>query len=348
MSGPEHGTTALLGAGASMDAGIPGAIGLTATIGEHLATQDGDSSVQLPVGGLSRVLEDTYRRLVAHQLAGGTLTPAVDVEQLFSAVQLLSQGDGSAVAPFVGEWEVYEPAGGPLRAPQLYAALGEAMLDALRQVLVPQKTPNYLRPLLAANPCRIATLNYDRCVELAAESSGVGLTDGVENWTGGFRWDWGRDEAVRLLKLHGSIDWTPIVTTLGGTAPAGEQVFTHGPPARGSGSAELEVPGLVFGAQGKLRADGPFLAMLMEFSRWMETTDRLVVVGYSCRDRHINRVIVDRLEQPHPLRVDIIDPAVPADHRDVSGQPGGPPGRPPELRHRAERRLPRPLRLVGA
>lgn len=308
-------TTVLLGAGASVEAGLPGAVKLTADIVDYLETRVGTDDA------LVKLFEDTVSTLGSTALSRGLQVSTVDVEMLFTTIEMLAMGDSSPLAPFIAEWNIPGVARHPLDWAQTYAALGEAMLDALQHVLEPTKSPDYLQPLFSDPPCRIATLNYDLCVEDAASAAAIELGDGIEAWTGGFHWTWGQ-EPVHLLKLHGSINWQPVVTTLGGSARTGEPVFSHGPSLRGFGSPLLEIPGLVFGAQGKLRADGPFLAMLLEFSRWMESTDRLVVVGYSFRDKHINRVIVDWLEQPHRKTLDIIDPGVPEHHSEVVGEPG--------------------------
>lgn len=310
-------TTVLLGAGASIEAGVPGAIALTPAIADYLEKRDGADD------HLVKLLKETAAELVQVALSRGLPASTVDVETLFSTVEMLSMGDSSPIAPFIAGWDTPAVPRHPLTWNQTYAALGEAMLDALQHVLKPTHTTHYLQPLLNHQPCQIATLNYDLCIEEAARTAGVQVTDGIEAWTGGFKWNWEPASApVHLLKLHGSINWQPVITTLGGPAGVGANILTHGSSLRGSGSAPLEVPGLVFGAQGKLRADGPFLPMLMEFSRWMESTDRLVVVGYSFRDKHINRVLVDWLERPGPKTLDIIDPGVPKRYEDVRGEPG--------------------------
>ncbi|MBB1517473.1 SIR2 family protein [Tessaracoccus sp. MC1679] len=288
---------------------------MTADIIDYLELRDGADDALVRLG------KETASRLCQTALSRGLQASTVDVEALFTTVEMLAVGDSSPIAPFIAGWNSPAVTRQPLDWAQTYAALGEAMLDALQHVLKPTNSPDYLQPLFSDPPCRIATLNYDLCLEQAASAAAIELSDGIEAWTGGFHWTWGQ-EPVHLLKLHGSINWQPVVTTLGGAARAGDPLFTHGDSLRGTGSHALEIPGLVFGVQGKLRADGPFLAMLMEFSRWMESTDRLVVVGYSFRDKHINRVIVDWLEQRPPRTLDVIDPGVPEHHEDVMGEPG--------------------------
>ena len=50
-------------------------------------------------------------------------------------------------------------------------------------------------------------------------------------------------------------------------------------------------PAVIFGQGNKLRSEGPFMAMLMEFERQVGAARNLVVIGYSFRDAHVNAVI---------------------------------------------------------
>lgn len=216
--------------------------------------------------------------------------------------------------------------------PRTYASLGRAMIRALKSVLTPDEASrhDYLQPLFNTQPCRIATLNYDLGVENAAERAGRVLTDGIAEWTGGLDWSWGEGGDVQLLKLHGSLNWALRMMELASCVPPGETRFEHvlvGDSLRDPEYFDprngLATPGLVFGARGKLRPDGPFLAMLVELSRWLKSTERLIVVGYSFRDRHINRLIQDWLEERDRPILEVIDPGLPEDAYSLSSRPGG-------------------------
>lgn len=86
--------------------------------------------------------------------------------------------------------------------------------DTVRQML--GKTPSRLNHLGAiVEACRrlarvdLATLNHDLVLETALEAGGVAYADGFEQTDEDVRrWedDWG-DRPIRLLKLHGSLDW---------------------------------------------------------------------------------------------------------------------------------------------
>ena len=89
----------LLGAGASHEAGIPLAYGLTQEIANHFrqewALRDVHAHiVSFVVGGL----------LFQKGVRGDDPSVGVDVEELFSAVQLLANRHKLEVAPFVGAW----------------------------------------------------------------------------------------------------------------------------------------------------------------------------------------------------------------------------------------------------
>ena len=63
--------------------------------------------------------------------------------------------------------------------------------------------------MLEANDTNhIATLNYDLGVETAAQLGELSVDTGITKWRGGLRWRWDLDNPdVKLLKLHGSLNW---------------------------------------------------------------------------------------------------------------------------------------------
>jgi len=72
--------------------------------------------------------------------------------------------------------------------------------------------------------------------------------------------------------------------------------------------SESEVPLIIFGQRGKLRADGPFLALLRAFEQALFLADRLLVVGYSFRDAHINTVLHRWLITDSTRGIVVVDP----------------------------------------
>jgi hypothetical protein len=106
-------------------------------------------------------------------------------------------------------------------------------------------------------------LNYDQSVEKVAELMGEECDTAIETWLERGELEWAQS-GLRLLKLHGSIDWVAEQTQESGW---------------------LERPAVVFGEAGKLRSEGPYLGPRFclvpetaceEFNRFL---DRAVVVG---------------------------------------------------------------------
>jgi hypothetical protein len=165
----------------------------------------------------------------------------------------------------------------------------------------------YLKPLatLARRQSRltVATLNYDLAVEtMVNDDNGVDLQR-TETW---------QEEAtpsstkptLHLMKLHGSIDWV-ISESTDSPLPLRLVNLRTGDSAR-----ELAgQPAVVFGEGGKLRAEGPFLELLLGFSNALNNVDRLLIVGYSFRDDHVNELIARWFANAPSRKIILLDPS---------------------------------------
>lgn len=131
----------------------------------------------------------------------------------------------------------------------------------------------------------IVTLNYDDALEH------------MQGWAMTFRIISGPyPEAVvdgdrltrplRLIKLHGSLDWSRDDDT-GDVWPLSPTVsFRHTPEAW-----DAHTPGIIFGAGNKLRPDGPYLALYQEFLESLAMAHQVIIIGYSFRDAHVNEAL---------------------------------------------------------
>lgn len=289
--------------------------------------------------------------MVAHDTAMGIDAFAgLDVERVFSAVQMLADRRNVELSPFVSSWNsAIESLGESRHFPgffqedfrkelnrrsgagfeelfrrgvefvttrnpdRVFARLEREMLTALTHALrVDESKIDYLAPILnsTGSPAQVVTLNYDRSIELLAERHGRKIDTGVDRWSGAFDWDWANSADIRLLKMHGSIDWwiEEVRATEGRLSE--EAIVVVGPGDEAA--ARRMRPALIFGQRGKLRSDGPFLAMLRAFDDFLSSTDELVVVGYSFRDDHINASIRRWLNSRDDASLTVIDPAMDA------------------------------------
>jgi hypothetical protein len=339
--------TFLLGAGASVDAGLPVSVDLTKAITQRLEGGWRRSSV-------SQALHVAIGAIVAHDTARGkSAYDGIDVERIFASIRMLGRRSDHELTPFVAAWnggvdsfgvngslpgfwaknfkeEIFKkesfPSGLERKfkegveaisktrdSAEIYLRLEQEMIESLVSALaVSPDRVDYLSPLVADAPSRtvqIATLNYDNSVEMMASQQSLDLDTGIQNWSGGYTWSWRPEASVNLLKLHGSLDWRLSVQKAKGERIGVDRVLVgEDEENRMSWRSNM---GVVFGQGSKLRADGPFLAMLIEFDRFLASTDHLVIVGYSMRDEHINAAL-RRWVGSHPDgKLSIVDPGFP-------------------------------------
>lgn len=193
----------------------------------------------------------------------------------------------------------------PTQVGRTYRRLADRMLAALQAaVATTPKKVGYLRPLVRQarhlGQLTIATLNYDLSIEQAATAEEIPVETGIEHWISTGRWSWPND-GIRLLKLHGSINWFFAGTHTAGHLPRNVvEVTAHPEPGRR--------PALLFGQRGKLQAEGPFLGLLAEFENALSSAQQLVVIGYSFRDDHVNDVVTRWSAEDVGRRLLIVDP----------------------------------------
>lgn len=347
----QPGDAVLLGAGASAEAGVPTSYAMTERIFEGIATRASSSAIR-DAAALSFI----RATLIADQSARGNPSQELHVEHLFSAVQLLAERSALEVTPFVASWHPAIDAldsrdaadhsfdsefiaalshtfagsgasGGFHRLiaqlvddriaargnGRAYERLAELMLAQLRDlVATTEKEVGYLRPLVArgAEPdgITVATLNYDRSVEIAGLDQRVPVHTGVTSWIESGTWRWPRP-GIRLLKLHGSIDWSWKPENRPGFLPRKVVAVDSNEQERGE-------PAVVFGHRGKLRAEGPFLSLLAEFEAQLASAGRLVVIGYSFGDDHVNEVVRRWTAENSDRKLLVVDPHWPTSRSD--------------------------------
>lgn len=277
----------LLGAGASVEAGIPDSNEMVRRV-EHETSE-----------GKWQDYKELYRYLrssvfYADGLKGITeANVPFNIERLVNVLDELRQKEGHTLYPFVGAWnpKLQDVAGAGFERVQ---ELRERIVSVLREqwvALDESETANYYRGLLRfqkefGHALRVFSLNYDLCVENSCERGTV------QRGFAGRVWDWrlfddGPNEETRifLYKLHGSLDWY--------FADDGTVSYSDSP----SKIADEQVA-LIFGTSYKLQYIDPFLFLAYELRRWTLDAARLVVaIGYGFMDEHINGILGQALRQ---------------------------------------------------
>jgi hypothetical protein len=190
-------------------------------------------------------------------------------------------------------------------------------------VATTRKDIRYLLPLTQhgrrSGGLTIATLNYDLSIEYACDEVGVNASTGIGGWVSQGRVKF-ENEGVHLLKLHGSINWS---WTQSGQEEGRFPRRTIHVGENRSDDRRSE-PAVIFGQRDKLTAEGPFLGLLAEFETRLASSTRLVAIGYSFRDQHVNELIRRWAAEDSDRTILVVDPYWPerfaASHDDFRGE----------------------------
>lgn len=137
---------------------------------------------------------------------------------------------------------------------------------------------------------------------------------GVESWSPGQAMEIPeRDRTLNLIKLHGSLDWR-----LRGFGDTEDSRLT-GRGIRVLSEVQMKAPGfqdsepwIVVGTRDKLGTDGPTLELNYAARSALRRADRLVIVGYSFHDNHVNNMIRDWLSSDEKRNISVVDKYFPS------------------------------------
>jgi len=304
--------TVLGGAGLAHDAGLPLSTGLADNLKEELANLVAAQDVAPLEHENAMVFLATLRFLEgAVRFQEGVLNRdpgrTINIEQLaVSAIQLRDRLT-NPLAPYISGWHQRIVELERLK-PSVLNDFIEFIFSQLEKWLT-TSDKNAVAYLARLGDLRlkdvgldIFSLNYDLCLEQALQNLGKhklrnGFTE--DGWRPGeFEDD---QEAIRLFKLHGSLDW--IEDELYGLCSL--EFPRHRNAEDISGEHR---PLLIFGTSNKLSARQPFLTLAHHFSEQILSTDVLVVVGYSFGDDYVNEIIKQGIDANGKLRILVVEP----------------------------------------
>lgn len=306
-------TLVLLGAGASVGVGFPTSIGLHRLLLERLDPLYGNlgrlvfpDDEEVDPERLFRVMEF----LRAMETPTGTFDTASGNESRDTAA--LVETWHRDVAEYLNSRR-HSVQGSPLQRiiDQLWRALVEIF-----SLNAPPVDPrfDYLSDLASLMRGQtIVTLNYDDVLE---HMPGRAMTYRVDScpYPGQIPMESLNpvNRPLRLVKLHGSLDWRRNNVT--GDVQLAQPGFSF----RYNDEAwDGHTPGVIFGAGNKLRPDGPYLALYHEFQAALSVSHQVIVIGYSFRDSHVNealrRWVIERAEDGDLLRLSRLDRTLPTE-----------------------------------
>lgn len=210
-----------------------------------------------------------------------------NIEVLVNTLDELRKKEKHPLYPFVGAWnpQLVEVAGGGFKN---VTDFRKEIVKKLQEWIALDRydVADYFQGLMRFQqqyqfPLRVFTLNYDLCVERACMSASV-----ERGFDSARIWDWRRfddnpndPKDLFLYKLHGSSDWKRDVN---------QKITYVDSPNR----IPPDEVALIFGTTYKLQYVDPFLFFAYEFRRRTLDDARLIVsIGYGYGDEHINGIL---------------------------------------------------------
>ena len=198
------------------------------------------------------------------------------------------------------------------------------LIDYIKRLWINQKfiiknpeNVKYLFPLIEyCNECKsdIFTLNYDNTIEIASKtldikySTGFGNPNelGVEFFsTENFI---KKDHQFNLYKMHGSVGWF-----ISKFSPDNLYNNVYKPLKYNENDFEEKIskPAIILGSKNKLTSEGMYLDLLSIFRRELINATNIYIIGYSFTDSHINKYIQEVWSNYPKKNVIIVDPFPP-------------------------------------
>lgn len=261
----------LLGAGASMDAGMLSVAQLTASLRERLPS-------------LRDINGNTRAEFLAlfEAIARHDDEVPQNYERFFEWLVLMRQGQKAPFHKLV-RFELEQPL--VTAAGEIAFVIKQPICEILRsRHECSTYRPGYLAKLGDFLPeqgrLRVFTTNYDLCIEDACRAEGIDVKTGFHPDSGQWCPSLFRNEApgINLYKLHGSLNWglSDDLSDLE-YRPLVERY-----PPRWD-----KEPELILGPGSKLQPDDPYAALYAEFHRAIRQAKVCIAIGYSFRDNHI-------------------------------------------------------------
>lgn len=250
--------------------------------------------------------------LIRRQLEGTT-----GIEEFYTALFDVSNRDVDTTRFWIDRWvdfpQFVDDGAQPATAADVTVLLAHRVRTTVMEILASQTSVAevaYLYSLVLAPLQGVISTNYDLMLERAATACGVRYSTGAALWEGGAQWfnDMHPDGALKLLKVHGSLNWRSTRVIVGGPLPVVgfEEVGGDG---RGPGALLPRLDeAAIFGLGNKVRSDGAYPALVRAVDDLLAEAKLLVVIGFSFSDVHITEPIRRWAALNSEARIIVVDP----------------------------------------
>jgi hypothetical protein len=314
----------LLGAGASVEANLLSSMGMTKRLEANITSTDGKLKEKWGrYGKLYRAVKSAI--LYGSHLTAKTVTATkteINIEELVNVLTELAKAESHTIYPFIAAWNMELVKHGGVDFNELKNFRRDIVNELVGSWVNVKNSEDcaYYRGFYnfweeTHLNLRIFSLNYDMCVERACGISNVcrgfrpeELPDGRirKVWKDGQMDDsFAEESAVRLYKLHGSLDWRRDKDS--------RLLYCEDSP---DPCADIDDYQLIFGTSYKLSYQDPFLYQISELRKYSAKARLIIAIGYGYNDDHINEILGKAIQQKEDVilySVEYLDPCADKD-----------------------------------
>jgi len=288
----------LLGAGCSVEAGIPSSMIMINDIEALISGEDKKEE--------DKIKWEEYKEL--YSLIKSSIIYSFglnnkfsknanfNIEKLVDTLSELEKGQSHYLYPFIEHWnkELVEHAGRKL---EKIKELKKHIVNKLQKwvTIKDYSNANYYSKFIRfkneyTHALRVFSLNYDLCLE--KHVGNANLETGFENK----KWTWRKFEEIEnisntdiyLYKMHGSINWERDK----------DFNLTYSDEV-----VQISNPELIFGTSYKLQYTDPYLFFATEFRKFTLEAQLIITIGYAFGDEHINSMLRQSIRSNSKMKI---------------------------------------------
>jgi hypothetical protein len=291
-----------LGAGASIEAGIPGTH-------KFIYGKENEGGIQGFLEWLNennkselKILEailDTFQQRTDH--------PVIDVELVLGTLNALNNKEKYDLVYFYNK-ETFKFKSED--AINVLKILESDLKEFIRKKVVVDKDKiSYLTPLIEfQKEINIFSVNYDTCIEMLCVKHKLKYTDGFDLYWNPELFEKEKEFDIKLYKLHGSIMW--YVTDYGNYVklPIKLPIEMKREYRFPLYSGEIASPFILYPIGRKWEYTEPVGYLTNKLQKHLKSAKLCIVVGYSFRDDDIRRIFFESAKENENLTIILVDP----------------------------------------
>lgn len=288
----------LLGAGCSVEAGIPSSSMMINDIEALISGEKKDDNTKVDWESYGKI----YSHIKSSIIYGFGLNKKFgekanyNIEKLVDTLSELEKMEGHSLYPFINEWDrkLIKHAGQDF---EKIKEMKKVIVDKLQKWVTVDNydEARYYSGLVEFRkaytyPLRVFSLNYDLCLE--KHIGNAQLETGFENR----KWTWRKFEEIPdisttdiyLYKMHGSINWVRDE----------EDNLTYSDEV-----VKISHPELIFGTSYKMQYIDPYLFFATEFRKYTIESRLIIAIGYGFGDEHINGMLRQAIRSDPKIKI---------------------------------------------